>query len=110
SHGEARFRARSYHNGNVWPADNYMISLGLKRRGFHDEAQELRHRITAACATTHRLPEFVAGGDPGEELVTKRIVDVYDEINDRPNRIEQPPQEIAAWTVSTVVAIEHGAS
>ena len=105
--GEARFRPRSYHNGTVWPADNYMISLGLQRRGFHDEAQELRRRIAAACAKTHRLPEFVSGGAAGEELITKRIVDVYDEINRRPNRVEQPPQEIAAWTVAAVVAIEH---
>ena len=106
--GEVRFRPRSYHNGTVWPADNYMISLGLEQRGFRDEAQELRRRIAAACAKTHRLPEFVSGGDAGDELVTKRIVDVYDEINERPNRIEQPPQEVAAWTVAAMVAIEHG--
>jgi glycogen debranching enzyme len=106
--GEVRFRPRSYHNGTVWPSDNYMISLGLERRGFRDEAQELRRRIAAACATTRRLPEFVSGGEAGAELVTKRIVDVYDEVNGRPNRIEQPPQEIAAWTVAAMVAIEHG--
>jgi glycogen debranching enzyme len=105
--GEVRFRPRSYHNGNVWPSDNYMISLGLDRRGFRDEAQELRRRIAATCHATHRLPEFVAGGHPGDELVTKRIVDVYDEVNDRRNRIEQPPQEITAWTVAAMVAIEH---
>jgi glycogen debranching enzyme len=104
--GEARFRPRSYHNGTVWPVDTYTISLGLEHRGFHDEAQELRQRIAAACAKTRRLPEFVAGGDPGDDLVTKRIVDVYDEVNDHANRIEQPPQEIIAWTVAAMVAIE----
>jgi hypothetical protein len=49
----------------------------------------------------------VAGGDHGSDLVTRRIVDVYDEINERPNRIEQPPQEIIAWTVAAMVAIQH---
>jgi hypothetical protein len=40
-------------------------------------------------------------------LITRRIVDVYDEVNERPNRIEQPPQEIIAWTVAAMVAIQH---
>jgi glycogen debranching enzyme len=104
---EARFRPRAYHNGNVWPCDNYLISLGLEHRGFRDEAQELRRRIAAACRTTRRYPEFVAGGEPGSPLIAKRIVDVYDEVNDRRNRIEQPPQEIQGWTVAAMVAIEH---
>jgi glycogen debranching enzyme len=104
---EARFRPRSYHNGTVWGVDNYVISLGLEHRGFVDEAQELRRRLEAVCEATRRLPEFVAGGDHGSDLITRRIVDVYDEINERPNRIEQPPQEIIAWTVAAMVAIRH---
>jgi glycogen debranching enzyme len=101
-----RFRPRAYHNGNVWGCDNYLISLGLERHGFVGEAQELRRRIAAACRTTHRFPEFVAGGAPGTELIAKRIVDVYDDVNERRNRVEQPPQEIQAWTVAAMVAIE----
>jgi glycogen debranching enzyme len=104
---EVRFRPRSYHNGTVWPHDNYLISLGLEQRGFVDEAQELRHRLASLCRATRRLPEFVAGGDSGDALFTKRIVDVYDTTNDRQNRIEQPPQEIVCWTVTAMVAIEH---
>jgi glycogen debranching enzyme len=103
---EVRFRPRSYHNGTVWPHDNYLISLGLEHRGFVDEAQELRRRLASSCRATHRFPEFVSGGDPGEALFTKRIVDVYDTVNDRQNRIEQPPQEIVCWTVTAMVAIE----
>lgn len=104
---EVRFRPRAYHNGNVWGCDNYLISLGLERHGFVDEAQELRRRIAAACHATHRFPEFVAGGEPGTELIAKRIVDLYDEVNERRNRVEQPPQEIQAWTVAAMVAIEN---
>jgi glycogen debranching enzyme len=103
---EVRFRPRSYHNGSVWPHDNYLISLGLEQRGFVDEAQELRRRLAAFCRATRRFPEFVAGGDLGDALFTKRIVDVYDTVNDRPNRIEQPPQEIVCWTVTAMVAVE----
>jgi len=102
---EVRFRPRSYHNGTVWPHDNYLISLGLEQRGFVDEAQELRRRLASLCRATHRLPEFVAGA--GDALVTKRIVDVYDTVNERFNRVEQPPQEIVCWTVTAMVALEH---
>jgi len=107
SNREVRFRSRSYHNGTVWPHDNYLISLGLEQRGFVDEAQELRRRLASFCRATHRFPEFVGGGGPGEAPFTKRIVDVYDTINDRPNRVEQPPQEIVCWTVAAMVAVEH---
>ena len=107
SNREVRFRSRSYHNGTVWPHDNYLISLGLEQRGFVDEAQELRRRLASFCRATHRFPEFVGGGGPGEAPFTKRIVDVYDTINDRPNRVEQPPQEIVSWTVAAMVAVEH---
>jgi glycogen debranching enzyme len=107
---EARFRPRAYHNGNVWGCDTYLISLGFAQHGFVDEAQELQRRLAAACRATHRFPEFVAGGEPGTELIAKRIVDVYDGVNERLNRVEQPPQEIQAWTVAAMVAIEHGNS
>jgi glycogen debranching enzyme len=103
---EVRFRPRAYHNGNAWGIDTYLISLGLARHGFADEARELQRRLLAACRATHRFPEFVAGGEPGSRLIAKRIVDVYDTINERGNRVEQPPQEIQAWTVASVVAIE----
>jgi glycogen debranching enzyme len=107
SNREARFRSRSYHSGTVGPHDNYLISLGLEQRGFVDEAQELRRRLASFCRATHRFPEFVGGGEPGDPPFTKRIVDVYDTVNDRPNRIEQPPQEIVGWTVAAMVAVEH---
>jgi glycogen debranching enzyme len=103
---EARFRPRSYHNGNVWPHDNYLIGLGLEKRGFADEAAEIRGRLRALFEATHRYPEYVAGVVAGEDPITRRVVDVYDEINERPNRIEQPPQEILAWSVAAAVAIE----
>jgi glycogen debranching enzyme len=104
---EVRFRPRSYHNGTVWPHDNYLISLGLEQCGYLDEAQELRRRLAASCRATRRLPEFFAGGESSEDLFTKRIVDVYDTVNDRMSRVEQPPQEIVCWTVTAMVAIEH---
>jgi hypothetical protein len=36
--------------------------------------------------------------------ISTRIVDVSDEVNGRGNRVEQPPQEICAWTAGAVLA------
>jgi hypothetical protein len=57
------------------------------------------------CRRTHRYPEFVAGNDAMDSLITSRIVDVEDGLNRRHNRIEQPPQEIVAWCVGAYCAI-----
>lgn len=107
---EARFRPRAYHNGNCWGFDSHLIARGFERHGFLGEAQELRRRVAAACRATHRFPEFVAGGEAGSELIATRIVDVYDAVNGRMNRVEQPPQEIQGWTVGAMVAIEQSSS
>jgi glycogen debranching enzyme len=104
---EVRFRPRAYHNGNAWGFDTYLISLGFARHGFTNEARELQRRVVDACHATHRFPEYVAGAEPGAELIAKRVVDVYDSVNGRVNRVEQPPQEIQAWTVASMVAIEN---
>jgi glycogen debranching enzyme len=53
---EARFRPRAYHNGNVWGHDNYVISLGFDRHGFHDEARELRNRLVSSLPRHAPLP------------------------------------------------------
>jgi glycogen debranching enzyme len=105
---EARFRPRAYHNGNCWSFDSFLTSRGFDRHGFVDEAQELRRRVVAVCRATRRFPEFVAGGEPGSDLIAKRIVDVWDDVNEHANRVEQPPQEIQGWTVGAMVAIECG--
>jgi glycogen debranching enzyme len=102
---EARYRPRAYHNGSVWPHDTYFCSQGFARNGFTDEAAELRRRIVEVCRRTHRYPEFVAGNDAMDSLITSRIVDVEDGLNRRHNRIEQPPQEIVAWCVGAYCAI-----
>jgi glycogen debranching enzyme len=52
----------SYHCGTVWPHDNSLISAGLYRAGYREEA----HRIALAMllASSHqefRLPEVFAG-------------------------------------------------
>ena len=57
----------SYQRGSVWPHDNAIIALGLKRYGFWQEANQIAEAIfsAAACYERHALPEVFAGLDRG---------------------------------------------
>ena len=59
----AAFNPFSYHNGSIWPHDNGIIALGLKRYGFAAEASRVAHDIfeTANHFNRYRLPELYAG-------------------------------------------------
>lgn len=57
------FNPMSYHNGSVWPHDNAIIALGLRRAGHADEAATL---VQAMCEagfrfSDARLPELFCG-------------------------------------------------
>lgn len=53
----------SYQNGSVWPHDNGLIALGLRRYGFAAEACRVAHDVIAAAGYfAHRqIPELYAG-------------------------------------------------
>jgi glycogen debranching enzyme len=53
----------TYHNGSVWPHDNAIIVAGMKRYGFHDEANEVVTQIVEAAQhfSYLRLPELYCG-------------------------------------------------
>lgn len=53
----------SYHRGSVWPHDNSIIALGLKRYGFAQEVAHLASGIFEAGSyfSNYRLPELYAG-------------------------------------------------
>jgi len=103
---EYRFRPGAYHNGSVWLWDTYLIAQGLDAHGYHGLAYELERRIRKVIAKTKKFPEFIRG-DIGstEPTLNTQIVDVWDEQNQRTNRVEQPPQEVQAWTVGAIVAM-----
>ena len=104
---EVRFRESAYHNGSVWIWDTHYIAKGA--RHMHDQkfdlfANDLDNRILNVVKTIGGFPEFVKGGDKIE--VNTRFIDIYDKKAKRINRIEQPPQEIQAWTVSAIISAE----
>jgi glycogen debranching enzyme len=54
-----------YHTGTVWPHDTALIGAGLKRYGFHDEANRLVGSVFEAAQRfpEFRLPELFCGFD-----------------------------------------------
>ena len=61
--GEARYNPMSYHNGSVWPHDNGLIALGLKRYGLHEPLARLLGGMFDSALTVDmkRLPELHCG-------------------------------------------------
>ncbi len=53
----------SYQLGSVWPHDNAFIAAGLKRYGYHQEANRIAEGIFAAASyfESQQMPELFAG-------------------------------------------------
>lgn len=61
------YNPMSYHNGSVWPHDNAIITSGLMRYGFVEQAQRVAMSLLdAASAFDGRLPELFCGFDRSE--------------------------------------------
>jgi glycogen debranching enzyme len=62
SSDDVSYNPIGYHIGTVWPHDNSLISAGLYRYGFREEANRIAAAMVEAAATTDfRLPEVFAG-------------------------------------------------
>lgn len=101
---EVRFRAGSYHCGSVWLWDTHHIAKGLRRLGYSAEADNLDHRILNVINTTRVFPEYVRGDDSDTPSINQQTIIVWDEINQRENKVVQPPQEVQAWSVAAILA------
>jgi glycogen debranching enzyme len=57
----------SYQLGSVWPHDNGIIAIGMKRYGFGAEAARIARDISEAASyfVSYRLPELYAGVQRG---------------------------------------------
>jgi glycogen debranching enzyme len=69
-----------YQRGSVWPHDNGIIALGMKRYGFADEAARVARDISEAASyfVSYRLPELYSGVEriPGSFPVQYRGANV----------------------------------
>lgn len=100
---EARYWPGGYHTGNSWLWQTMQIADGLERHNLNLLAGELRWRCWRVYMRTGLLPEFARGADD-RGVLNDRIVDVWRSFDQRRNRIEQPPQEVQAWTAASMYA------
>ena len=103
---EVRFRPGAYHNGSIWLWDTHHIAKGLRRHGYGDIADEIDRRLLNVVAVTKIFPEYVRGDSSDIPRINTNTIVLWDEINQRENQIEQPPQEVQAWTVAAILAIK----
>jgi glycogen debranching enzyme len=63
SANHTKFNPFNYQTGAVWPHDNGFIAAGMKRYGFHDEANQVAEAIFRAASyfAMNQLPELYAG-------------------------------------------------
>jgi glycogen debranching enzyme len=63
SEDSPRYNPQGYHVGTVWPHDNSMIAMGLKRYGFEGHLNRLATAIFEAAKSFpyYRLPELFGG-------------------------------------------------
>jgi glycogen debranching enzyme len=103
---EIRYRPGAYHNGSCWGWDNYMISQGLDLHGYLALGDYIEQIIVDDIDYAQRFVEFMRGDNDPSYRINLRIVDVWDAKNKRLNRVEQPPQDMQAWTTAAVLAIK----
>jgi glycogen debranching enzyme len=103
SSGAVRYRPGGYHVGSVWPWENELIARGLRRFRHDEQAEAIERGVLDSCALTGMFPEFVRG-EADRIAANTEIVDVV-EPGIGPDRAEQPPQQVQAWTVAGVLAI-----
>lgn len=103
---EYRFRPGAYHNGSVWLWDTYFIARALAKQGYLRLAANLANRVENVISSTGKFVEYARGDDGPTPTINTRIVDIMDATTNQPNRLEQPPQEIQAWTVAASLSIK----
>lgn len=106
---EALFRPGAYQCGSSWPWDTHYIAKGLRRLGYEDKAGDLDARLLRVVRVTHMLPENVRGDIDDVIRMNTRSITVWDTRNNCANKVEQPPQEIQAWTVAAIIDIMEAA-
>jgi glycogen debranching enzyme len=101
---EVRFREGAYHCGSIWLWDTHHIAKGLRRLKYIDQADKLDARLLHIVEMTGMFPEYVRGNNTSEVKLNVDTITTYDELNQRENKVEQPPQEVQGWTVAAILA------
>lgn len=103
---EKLYRPGSYHNGSVWVWDNYYISQGLSKSGYHQLAHLINDKLLDDINSTGRFPEFLRGDNNPNYRINTRVIEVLNKFTKRTYKAEQPPQDIQAWTVTSITSLK----
>lgn len=115
SSDSVRYVADSYHNGSVWPWQNYSIALDLEGHGYYGLSYEIKKRIWSFYNQTKTLAEHGTGSlDPNYRINLNKQVTVFDPTI-FPDPIYHfsrykavvPTQEKQAWTAAAVLAMKY---
>lgn len=104
---EVRFRPGAYHNGSVWLWDTHHIAKGLRRLGYTEQANMIDDRLLNVVNQTGMFPEYVRGDSNASPHTNQYKIAIWDSRQQRVNYVEQPPQEVQAWTVAAILATKH---
>lgn len=66
-----RFDPASYHQGSIWPHDNWIIYKGLRARGYNREARLIKEALIYAYNTLGCIPELYGVDENGRIFLLK---------------------------------------
>lgn len=55
---DPEFNPESYHQGSIWPHDNWIIYLGLRKYGYQKEAEMIEDALISAYQALGHIPEL----------------------------------------------------
>lgn len=103
---EKLYSPGAYHNGSVWVWDNYNISQGLSKSGYHRLAHLINDKLLDDIKATSRFPEFLRGDNNPNYRINTRVIEVQNIITGRIVKAEQPPQDVQGWTVASIASLK----
>ncbi|MEM3838966.1 MAG: hypothetical protein QXF01_00065 [Candidatus Micrarchaeaceae archaeon] len=88
---EPDFDEFSYQRGSVWPHDNWIIAMGMKRMGFTKIYKQIRAAVVECFLETGSAPEYLPVAPDGS------LISLSDP------RLSSPPCNPQAWTVGAML-------
>lgn len=67
------FDEKAYQRGAVWPHDNFMIAYGLDKRGYKNEAKELKNRLLDSLDKIGSFPEYIGVDRHGKYIPNENM-------------------------------------
>jgi len=58
SANEPNFDPESYHQGSIWPHDNWIIYIGLRKYGYYKEAAKIKEALVSTYRALGHIPEL----------------------------------------------------